>query len=283
MTITSEPPPPGGSGAPEPQRLRLDVAYDGGGFHGFAENAGVRTVAGDLRAALERVLRQPVVLTCAGRTDTGVHARGQVVTFDVVGPSPDTTRLRDALNGMIGPRVVVRSVRSVPPQFDARFSACWRRYRYLVLAADVPDPFLAATSWWVGEELDVGAMEAAASTLLGEHDFSSFCRRPRQVPDVSLVRRVHRASWTASGGAVAGEGQLLTFEIAASAFCHQMVRSIVGALVKVGRGRMTAAQTAALLAAMDRSGAPNLAPPQGLTLWEVGYAPWPPDATEPSV
>jgi tRNA pseudouridine38-40 synthase len=253
-------------------RVRLDVAYDGAPFRGFAENADVRTVAGDLRAALERVLGQSVVLTCAGRTDAGVHARGQVVTLDVTGPPPEPTRLRDALNALVGPTIVVRGVQLVADDLDARFSACWRRYRYLVLNAEVPDPFCATTAWWVREPLDVGEMNRAALAVVGEHDFSSFCRGPRGEEEASLVRRVHLAGWTAQRSST--DLELLRFEIAASAFCHQMVRSIVGALVRVGRGRMDADQVARLLAARDRSGAPNLAPPHGLVLWEVGYEPW---------
>lgn len=280
--MTPEPPLTGGSGAPERHRVRLDVAYDGAPFRGFAENAGVRTVAGDLRAALERVLRQPVTLTCAGRTDAGVHARGQVVTLDVNGPAPDPVRLRDAVNAMVGPSVVVRRAQEVAGDVDARFSACWRRYRYLVLNDAVPDPFLASTSWWVREPLDLDEMDRAAAILVGEHDFSSFCRRPRTDDEVSLVRHVHRAAWTREQWTreqwtreqPADTPGLLRFEIAASAFCHQMVRSIVGTLVRVGRGRMGVEQVGALLAAQDRAGAPNLAPPQGLVLWEVGYEPW---------
>jgi tRNA pseudouridine38-40 synthase len=273
----AEPPRPGGSGASGRRRLRLDVAYDGSAFHGFAENAGVRTVAGELRAALERVLDEPVGLTCAGRTDTGVHAVGQVVTLDVERSALPPERLRDALNGLLRPQVAVTAAAEVAGDFDARFSACWRRYRYQVLSAPVHDPFLAETAWWVGEPLDGPAMDAAAQVLVGEHDFSSFCRRPRRAPEVSLVRRVHAAGWTA-GPAPTGEGTLWQFEITASAFCHQMVRSIVGALVAVGRGRRTERDIAALLAARDRDGAPNLAPPQGLTLWQVGYQPWLPPA-----
>lgn len=280
MASTAEPPPPGGSDASGTRRLRLDLAYDGSGFHGFAENAGVRTVGGELRAALERVLRRPVSLTCAGRTDTGVHARGQVVTFDVEGPMPEPDRLRDALNGALRPSVAVWSVREVPPDFDARFSARWRRYRYRVLSAEVHDPMLATQLWWVGEPLDGAAMDAAAATLVGEHDFSSFCRRPD--PEASLVRRVHAAGWTAAPlepERSRPSGTHWTFEVSASAFCHQMVRSIVGALVHVGRGRMAPPAVAELLAARNRSGAPNLAPPQGLTLWEVGYADWEPGSS----
>jgi len=246
----------------------LVVAYDGSTFHGFAENAGVPTVAGRLRLALERVLGHPVVLTCAGRTDTGVHARGQVVTFDS-DRSPDPDALRNSVNAMIGPEIVVRRAEPVAADFDARFSARWRRYHYRVLTGEVPDPFLAATTWWVPGPLDFQAMDAAARAVVGEHDFSSFCRRPRTGPHeapVSLVRRVHHAHWSAPA-----HDRVARFEILASAFCHQMVRSIVGALVAVGRGRLDADGLAALLAARDRSGAPNLAPPHGLFLDAVGY------------
>ncbi len=244
------------------------MAYDGSAFHGFAENAGVPTVAGRLRIALEQVLQHPVELTCAGRTDTGVHAHGQVVTFDS-DRVPSEAALRDSLNALVGPEVAVRRVDRVAGDFDARFSARWRRYRYHVLTGAVPDPFLAGTSWWVREPLEVDAMDVAAQVVVGEHDFSSFCRRPRTDPSepaVSLVRRVHHARWSAPG-----EDRVATFEILASAFCHQMVRSIVGALVAVGRGRLDAEGLVALLAARDRSGAPNLAPPHGLFLDAVGY------------
>jgi tRNA pseudouridine38-40 synthase len=153
-----------------------------------------------------------------------------------------------------------------------------------VLDAPVPDPFLAPTSWWVPGPLDVAAMNDAAASLVGEHDFSSFCRRPKGEVEVSLVRRVFSAQWTAVpldvGSPDAGsepddrDAALLRFEIAASAFCHQMVRSIVGALVRVGTGRLEPGAVAALLAAQDRDGAPQLAPPQGLVLWQVGYEDW---------
>ncbi|UDY33858.1 tRNA pseudouridine(38-40) synthase TruA [Dermatobacter hominis] len=278
-------------------RLRLDVAYDGSGFHGFAENRGVATVGGSLRDALERVLQVPVELTCAGRTDAGVHARGQVVSLDVPvaaldavgerararagsrlhGGAPDLraaalVRLRDSLNGLLGPAIVVGAASSVDDGFDARFSATSRTYRYLVLNREVPDPFLAPTSWWVDQPLDLDRMQAACAHLLGEHDFSCFCRRPRPAdPDadpVSLVRRVLAAGWTADDPD--GRG-LLRFEITASAFCHQMVRSIVGMLVDVGRGRRAPDDVRAAIGSLDRARAGQLAPPRGLVLWEVGY------------
>lgn len=252
-----------------PRRLRLDLSYDGSGFRGFAENRDVDTVGGRLRGALEQVLRHPVTLTCAGRTDAGVHARGQVVTVDT-SAAVDPIRLRDSLNAMIGPQVVVSEIRTVDATFDARFSARSRAYRYSVLNREVPDPFLAGTAWWVPSPLDVGAMNAAAADLVGEHDFSSFCRRPRVDPgaeDVSLVRRVLTAHWVES----ADQPGLLEFRVSASAFCHQMVRSIVGLLVDVGRGHRAPDDVAEALTARDRSRAGQLAPPHGLVLWEVGY------------
>ncbi|MFZ4517208.1 MAG: tRNA pseudouridine(38-40) synthase TruA [Microthrixaceae bacterium] len=258
-------------------RLRLDVAYDGAGFHGFAENRDVRTVGGELRAALERVMGQDLELTCAGRTDTGVHARGQVVSVTVrprAGRPAGPPALRDALNGLLGPEVVVGRVLEVPSEFDARFSARARTYRYRVLNRPVPDPFLARTAWWVSEPLDRHALDEACIPLLGEHDFSSFCRRPRGRDDVSLVRRITDARWAvggdADGGDVDGAG-VLDLWLTATAFCHQMVRSITGLLVEVGRGRRTPADVAAALAAADRSTVPTLAPPHGLTLWRVDY------------
>lgn len=195
-----------------------------------------------------------------------MHAVGQVVTFDTVG-AIDPAALRDSLNGILAPHVVVRAVAVVPERTDARFSARSRTYRYVVRADPVPDPFAHRTAWWVRHPLDVDAMSAATAHLVGEHDFSAFCRRPRGA-EVSLVRRVLSAGWSA--GPAAG---VLVFEITASAFCHQMVRSIVGALVAVGAGRRDEDVVADMIASGRRDGAPNLAPPHGLYLWSVDYDP----------
>jgi tRNA pseudouridine38-40 synthase len=253
---------------PEPTvRVRMTVAYDGRGFHGFAaQPGGVVTVAGTLAAAVGRRLRAPVKLTAAGRTDTGVHARGQVVTFDAPAGRFDPTLLRIALNRALGPAIVVRAVEAAPDDFDARRSARSRTYRYTVLNAPVPDPFLAATAWHVPDPLDLAAMRLACDPLIGQHDFTSFCRVPRRtsVPP-SMLRRVIDARW------VAPEEDVLRFEITASSFCHQMVRSVVGFMVAVGTGRRRAADMAAALRACDRAAAPHLAPAHGLGLWEVEY------------
>ena len=174
----------GSTSTSAPPRVRLLVAYDGSGFHGFAPNEGVTTVGGTLTAALEQVLRRPIELTCAGRTDAGVHAWGQVVSFDAPGrrPRPRPAPARRSTSCAGRPSSCARPPRS-RPDFDARFSARSRVYRYTVLNRPVPDPFLPATTWYVAEPLDLRAMLLACDPLIGEHDFSSFCRaaqgRPR--------------------------------------------------------------------------------------------------------
>jgi tRNA pseudouridine38-40 synthase len=243
------------------------VAYDGTDFHGFAANAGVPTVGGALRAAIERVLGTAIELTAAGRTDTGVHAWGQVVSFEAPGDGLDLIRLQRSVNGLCGPAIVARAIEFAPPHFDARFTALWRCYRYTVLNRPVPDPFLDRVTWHVPEPLDVASMRLAADVLVGEHDFSSFCRVPRgrDPRHVSLVRRVTAATWLDLG-----DGRL-RFDIRANAFCHQMVRSLVGLLVDVGRGRRRAGDALGILRARDRAGVSTIAPPGGLCLWAVGY------------
>jgi len=256
-------------GEAKPQvRVRLTVAYDGTGFRGFAANPGVVTVAGALADAIGRVLRVPVELTCAGRTDAGVHARGQVVTFDAPAEGLDLERLVRSVNGLCAPAIAVHSPDVVAPDFDARFSARWRRYRYTVLNRPEPDPFMAATSWHVPQPLDGRAMQLASDPFVGEHDFASFCRKPKVADGEEApptVRRVFEAGWSDVGDGI------LQFEIRANAFCHQMVRSIVGLLVDVGAGRRRAGEVLGVLRAGDRAGVPNVAPPHGLCLWEVGY------------
>ena len=257
---------------PEPRcRVRMTVAYDGSAFKGFALQPaaqGVRTVAGVLSEATAKVLGHPVKLTCAGRTDAGVHAWGQVVHFDtpLYGDELDLDGLQRSLNRMLKPAVVVREVSEASSKFDARHSAVARRYRYTVLNRPIGDPFLAATAWHVAQPLDVRAMLAACDPLIGEHDFASFCRRPDgDAPGTPLPRRVHDARWLELGEGV------LRFDIEAHSFCHQMVRSIVGTLVDVGLGKLRAGDIAWILRAKDRSKAGPVAPPHGLCLWEVLY------------
>jgi tRNA pseudouridine38-40 synthase len=247
----------------------MTVGYDGAAFHGFAVQPNVDTVAGALTLAIERALQvKGVELVCAGRTDRGVHARGQVVSFDVPADVTVTTdELVRRVNRQLAPRIVAHSA-VIADRFDARYDAVARRYRYAVLNAPVPDPLLAAQVWWVPEPLDLRSMQAACDQLLGEHDFAAFCRRatPRRDGTVpGSTRRVTDAEW------VQGEEGLLYFWIEANAFCHQMVRSIVGLMVEVGMHKHTVADVGRILRAATRVGNADPAPPHGLILWEVKY------------
>ena len=272
-------------------RIRLDLAYDGTFFSGWAAQPGLRTVEGVLTSALATVLREPVRLAVAGRTDAGVHAAAQVVHLDV---SPEawaalpgrSDRLPEAalLTRMAGvlareaqtslprtPRgagdVVVTGARIVPEAFDARFGALSRRYTYRIADADAPrNPARRATVLWLPDRLDVEAMEASAKPLLGEHDFLSYCK-PRQ--GATTIRTLRALEWRrVAAGPDAG---LVTLSVVADAFCHSMVRSLVGAGLAVGQGRRPAAWPGELLAARSRDGAAPVAPPHGLTLEEVVY------------
>jgi tRNA pseudouridine38-40 synthase len=244
--------------------LKLTVAYDGTDFHGFAAQPDTRTVEGVLTTALARVLRGDVKLACAGRTDAGVHAWGQVVSCAVPGGEHlDPARVVRAVNGQLGPEVVVRDAELVDPSFDARHSARWRAYRYTVVNRPVPDPFLARTAWWVPEPLDLARLRLGADPFLGEHDFATFCRKGP--PGSTTKRRVLESSWHDLGDGV------LRYDITATAFCWQMVRSIVGTLVDVGAGKIRAGDILRIIRALDRSAAGRVGAPQGLCLWEVGY------------
>ncbi|MEZ5171062.1 MAG: tRNA pseudouridine(38-40) synthase TruA [Acidimicrobiia bacterium] len=243
-------------------KVRMVLAYDGTDFHGFAQQADLRTVEGVLTRALEKVLRHDVDITCAGRTDKGVHAAAQVISFEA-DPGVDPWKLRDALNGMLGPEVVVRSSELVEPSFDARHSATWRSYRYTVVNRPEPDPFLARYAWWVPQELDLPALRMGADPFVGTHDFASFCRRG---PEGSTTQRtVHSSSWTDAGDGV------LHYDIRAAAFCWQMVRSVVGTLVDIGTGKLRPGDVMSIIRAKDRQAAGQVAPPHGLCLTEVGY------------
>lgn len=240
---------------------RLDVSYDGSGFHGFARQPGTRTVQGEIEDALETVIGEAVTTVGAGRTDAGVHARDQVVSFPTTEPVA-TDRLVRSLNGILGPEIAVRRCAEVEQDWSARFSATWRAYRYRLRSSPAPDPLERLSTWHIPHPVDIAAMNAASAVFVGEHDFAGFCRRAE---GRSTTRRVLDCGWTEQD-----EG-LLVFSIRATSFCHQMVRSIVGWCVEVGRGRRRAADTIAVLAAGDRSMAGPVAPPHGLVLWEVGY------------
>lgn len=238
---------------------RIDLSYDGSEFHGYSRQNGLPTVQGELEHALAIVLRAPVATAVAGRTDAGVHAKGQVVSFLHEEVKPGL--LQRSLNGLLGPPISVNLIARAPDEFDARFSAKWRRYRYLIDTGPAPDPLRRHEAWWSGRTLDVEAMQSVADAFVGQHDFASFCRF---VEGKSTVRRLDSAEWVA-------RGSFLEFWVQANAFCHQMVRSLVGFSFDVGRGFAEAASVESVIAARDRSMVGSVAPAHGLTLWEVGY------------
>jgi tRNA pseudouridine38-40 synthase len=241
--------------------VRLTLAYDGTGFRGWARQRGQRTVEGVLSDALARVLGSAPRLSVAGRTDAGVHARGQVASFPTASGS-DVARIQRALNGMLAPEVVVRAAAIVGDGFDARFSASAREYRYRIDTGPWPDPFEARFVWHRPGRLPLRQMRAAARALVGEHDFAAFCRRP---PDgAPTVRRLDRLS-------VASAGERIEIRARANAFLHQMVRSLVGTLVACAEGRLSPGDVPAILVSRDRSRAGPVAPPHGLTLERVVY------------
>lgn len=246
------------------RRVRLDLGYRGTNFHGFAANPSVATVEGALTHALEKILRHEVQLVVAGRTDRGVHATGQVVSFDTVAAHFEPGKSRSALNKLLAPDIAVSKVSIVDDGFHARFSATGRRYRYRLLAREIPDPLRADLVWWVPPPVSSSLLDEVATKIVGSHDFSGFCRRPKRRPKASLVRDVRDAKWF-------DVGDELQFVISANAFCHQMVRSIVGTSVEVARGRLDIDVVDQLLLSGDRNLAPELAAPGGLVLEAVSY------------
>ncbi|MFW3169995.1 tRNA pseudouridine(38-40) synthase TruA [Geodermatophilus sp. CPCC 206100] len=260
-----EPAPDPGSGL---VRLRLRIAYDGTALHGWARQPAHRTVQGDLEAALATVLRAPAGLTVAGRTDAGVHAIGQVAHLDVPREAWERQRgtLVRRLRGVLPPDIAVTAVDEAPADFDARFGALRRHYVYRLTDAEAGPPPLRRldTVGWP-RRLDVDAMHLAAGLLLGEHDFAAFCRRREGATTVRTLLAL----------AVAREGDLVEVRASADAFCHSMVRSLVGALLAVGEGRRPPEWPAGLLPRTRRADEVPVAPAGGLALVGVDY---PPDA-----
>lgn len=258
-----------GSGDSGSCPLALLVAYGGSPFAGFAAQPGRATVQGRLEAALEIALRRPVKLVVAGRTDAGVHALGQVVSFDAIGREPSPDALKRSINALVAHGIVVRDVRVARPGFSARFDATGREYRYRISTQRVPPLFTANVSWWLHRDLDIEAMRRASDLLLGEHDFRSFClaasaegkRTYRRLDAIELTEEEHL-----------GE-RCLTVRVVGNAFLHSMVRVIVGTLVEVGAGRRDEAWVVDALGARDRAAAGPTAPAHGLTLWSVSYSP----------
>ncbi|MFF2410131.1 tRNA pseudouridine(38-40) synthase TruA [Streptomyces sp. NPDC058092] len=254
--------------APGSVRLRLDLAYDGKDFSGWAKQTGRRTVQGEIEDALRTVTRSSRTydLTVAGRTDAGVHARGQVAHVDL----PDEVwaehadKLLRRMAGRMAPDVRIWRIAEAPAGFNARFSALWRRYAYRV--ADRPggvDPLVRGHVLWHDRPLDVDAMNEAAARMVGEHDFAAYCKKRE---GATTIRTLQKLSWVrdeASG--------IMTATVQADAFCHNMVRALIGAALFVGDGRRPAEWPARVLAAQVRDPGVHVVRPHGLTLEEVTY------------
>ncbi|MEL7024610.1 MAG: tRNA pseudouridine(38-40) synthase TruA [Pseudomonadota bacterium] len=242
-------------------RACLCVEYDGTGYHGWQYQHHSTSVQGVLQQALTQILDETIDVVCAGRTDTGVHASGQVVHFDS-NNSRSERSLVLGTNAKLPKDVSVRWAREVPGDFHARFDAVERRYRYLILTTPARSALYANRAWFTPDRLDIDAMQSAADVLVGEHDFSTF--RASGCQARHAVRRVTQLR-------VSTQGAWVIVDIAANAFLQHMVRNIVGMLWHVGSGRSSAAATRGLLEARDRTQAPLAAPPHGLYLTEVRY------------
>lgn len=254
-------------------RLRIDLAYDGSDFHGWASQPSLRTVQGELEHALAKVLRIDVAVTCAGRTDTGVHARGQVVHVDVPedaltsaagrSSAPATEALLRKLNGVLPADVRVHRLAEAAAGFDARFSALWRRYAYRI--ADAPalvDPLVRSAVLAWPRPLDLDRMNEASAALVGEHDFGAFCKKRE---GATTIRALQELSWSRD------EAGLAVGTVRADAFCHSMVRSLVGCLIAVGEGRREPAWAGTVLERGVRDPGVMVVHPHGLTLEQVAY------------
>ncbi|MHB8512578.1 MAG: tRNA pseudouridine(38-40) synthase TruA [Actinomycetota bacterium] len=241
----------------------MKLSYDGTGFKGFARQSTHRTVQGVLEERLSLLLREEILTVGAGRTDTGVHAAGQVVSFDVT-KAPDCDQIIKRINKVCGPEIMLQHAVIVEDSFSARFSATRREYLYRFYSGAGRDPFRDRFAVWTDESLDAKRMDEAASALIGEHDFSAFCR----ANDRSMVRRLRTAD-------VKRKADEIHIRVIADSFCHQMVRSIAGCLYDVGRAKREPKWLVTVIESRDRRNASDVAPPRGLTLVKVSYSPDP--------
>ncbi len=239
--------------------IKLVLEYDGTSFVGWQHQANGRSVQEEITRVLDQVLQEPITLIGAGRTDSGVHARGQVAGFRT-SSAISTGSLLSALNGLLPDDVRIRSVEEVPGEFHARFSARERTYRYYI--GLYPVAIGRQYRWYVRYDMNLELMNRVAADVVGDHDFTSFCRSDSEVNHHRCT--VHRSFWTSAPGT-------LTYEVCANRFLHGMVRALVGTMVDIGRGYTPYADFAAIMEAKDRRRAGMAAPPQGLFLEEVTY------------
>jgi tRNA pseudouridine38-40 synthase len=247
--------------------IRLTVAYDGSPFTGWAAQPGLRTIQGELQAALGRIFGEPVRLTVAGRTDAGVHAWGQVASFSVEGNPPEGLIRR--VNSMLPPEIAVLRAEEAPPGFDARGDARSRTYAYWVIAGPVRHPLELQRALWWPYPVDQEALERCAGTLMGTHDFTAFT--PTQTEHVRFERDIMRAEWLIHPLGEPFPGRLLEFWIEADSFMRHMVRVLVGTMLEVAQGRRSAEDFDSLLGGAPRERAGETAPAHGLYLASVRY------------
>ena len=250
--------------------LSLEVAYNGTPFSGFARQPGQLTVQGSIEEALALIFRRPIETVCAGRTDSGVHAKGQVVSFEVAADEyaqRSDYKLLRSLNALTHEDISIRSITQRPGDFSARFSATMREYRYFICTDACAPLLMKGFCWHIGKTLDVSAMRKAAAYLIGEHDFKSFCMAV-SAEGKSTMRNVFSISiepyelW---------DEHFLVITVKGNAFLHSMVRTIVGTLVTVGKGQRSPEWVQEVLEARNRSAAGENAPAQGLVFWRVSY------------
>lgn len=250
------------------RNLRLLLAYDGTGFHGWQRQPGLATVQARVEDSIAKIVAEPVKLYASGRTDAGVHALGQVANFTTSCRIP-TANLQRALNDILPADIRVRAVDEVAPEFHARYAVRSKTYRYRILQADICPPFLWRYVWHYPHALDRQGMAAAAKVFIGEHDFTSFAATGADDEDdlePSMVRSVFSSKilWRERSA-------MLVYEVRGGGFLHHMVRNFVGTLVEVGRGKLAPGDLLPILLARDRTRAGPTAPPQGLCLMRTEY------------
>jgi len=254
-------------------RYRATLAYDGTHYHGYQRQAGgLLTVQGEIERILAEIFKEPISVWAAGRTDAGVHATGQVISFDVNWTHADDALLR-AINVRLPQDIALQDIRQAPG-FNPRFSALSRTYRYTIAVCPVRQPLLTQRAWQMRGPLDFERLEQAAKILIGEYDFAAFGQPPQ---GTNTVREIFQSGWQVSSHAV---GYMLHYDVTATAFLYHQVRRMVGMMCEVGRGHITPDDFESILQSKNIARANRLAPPQGLVLVAVRY---PPDASDQDV